>query len=214
MDDVAQRQLKQFELAKQQCLSREDLSRKGTIDEPIRCLVELLNSSRSYYTTSTCSGRILLIEKPHDNPAIKKGGNFVLNSHQEVQFDAFHDLIREFAARSNDDTCLWLKFEPFIMHVQCIDLEKARSLVGLAIQSGRRNSGITIGRKESKFLVAVRSTSSMEVPLHCGSKFTLDVNYLRFLNEECNRRLRENLVKLDDFTRGLKVALEAGGDIK
>lgn len=212
MDNATQKQLKQFSLAKQQCLSREDLSRKGSIDEPIRRLVELINSSQFYYTTSTCSGRISLIEKPHDNPAIKKGGNFLLNNHQEVQFNAFQDLVTQFRSGGDDKTCLWLKFEPFIMHVQCFDLERARNLVGFAIQSGCRNSGMSIGKKESKFLVAIRSTSSMEVPLHCGSRFLLDAHYLRFLSEECNRRLRENLAKLTEFTEGLKTALTASSD--
>lgn len=153
-----------FNKAKMQCLSRSDLSRKGSIDEPIRPLVEQFNSSQNFYTTSTCSGRISLISKTRENAAIKKGGDFVLNSHECIDFDEFRNMVAQFTMKDdNDKECLWLKFEPFIMHVQCLDLEVAHSLLTVALAAGCRNSGMTMGKNE-KFLVAIRSTSSMEVP--------------------------------------------------
>lgn len=203
MDRNTDKQFHQFHKLKQQCLDKEDLSRKGSIDEPIRSLVTLINSNSFYYTTSTCSGRISLIEKPHDNPAIKKGGRFLLNCHDEFSFDHFHGQIVTFKEENNTTTCLWLKFEPFILHVQCYNLEKAHILLSAAIGQGCRNSGISLGKNE-KYLVAVRSTSSMEVPLHCSNKFELDMNYLRFLHGECTRRLRENLTKLERFESEVK----------
>jgi tRNA wybutosine-synthesizing protein 3 len=206
MDNITATKLRQFNHIKKQCLGKADLSRKGSIDEPIRCLVELLNSNQFYYTTSTCSGRISLIEKPLTNAAIKKDGIFLLNSHDEIEPESLQELVKCFAAKNDDDYCLWLKFEPFIVHIQCFDLDRARSLVNVAIRSGCRNSGITLGKKD-KFLVAVRSTSSMEVPLHCGDRFLLDSNYLEFLRSECNRRLRDNLVKLENFRRDVEQAL-------
>uniref|UniRef100_A0A6G1S9Y4 tRNA wybutosine-synthesizing protein 3 homolog n=1 Tax=Aceria tosichella TaxID=561515 RepID=A0A6G1S9Y4_9ACAR len=205
--NVTDKRYKQFCHFKQQCLSKEDLSRKGSIDEPIRPLVELLNSNQYYYTTSTCSGRISLIEKPHDNAAVKKGGNFLLNSHEQIEFEPFYRLIRSFVEKDDSNTCLWLKFEPYIMHVQCYDLEKAHSLLNAATRSGCRNSGITLG-KNDKFLVAVRSTSSMEIPLHCGDRFMLDENYLMFVCDESNRRLRENLSRLESFMNEVEQTLK------
>lgn len=198
MDESKTAQLKQFKLWKRQCLDKEDLSRKGSIDEPIRPLVELINRDEFYYTTSTCSGRISLIEKPRDDSAIKKGGNFLLNCHEELEYDTFYKSINEFREKNLEELCLWLKFEPFIMHVQCFDLDKAHTFLTLALSSGCRNSGITLGKSE-KFLVAVRSTSFMEIPLHCGGQFELDQDYLRFLHLECNRRMRTNLIKLGKF---------------
>lgn len=211
--DVADKRHKQFAHFKQQCLAKDDLSRKGSIDEPIRPLVELLNANQYYYTTSTCSGRISLIEKPYDNAAAKKGGNFLLNSHQEIEFPSFNELIRVHAEKNDSNTCLWLKFEPYIMHIQCYDLERAHILLNAANRSGCRNSGITLGKRD-KFLVAIRSTSSMEVPLHSGPRFTLDENYLRFVCDECNRRLRENLLKLDGFKDDIEHVLESQAILK
>ena len=206
MDKNAAKQWEQFQKLKQQCLDKEDLSRKGSIDEPIRSLVTLINSNSFYYTTSTCSGRVSLIEKPQDNPAIKKGGIFLMNCHEEFDFDHFHKHIVTFKEQNNATTCLWLKFEPFILHVQCYSLDKAHVLLSAAIKQGCRNSGISLGKNE-KYLVAVRSTSSMEVPLHCSSRFELDMTYLRFLHEECTRRLGENLERLERFESEVKTVL-------
>ena len=191
------------------------MSRKGSIDEPIRPLVEIMNSCRNYYTTSTCSGRISLIEKPRDNPAVKKGGNFLLNSHEKINFEKFHDLIEtsrnanssEQDHQNNTNTCVWLKFEPFIMHVQCLDLEASQNLLRVALGAGCRNSGTTFGKAE-KFLVAVRSTSSMEVPIYCPDEFELDQSYIRFLVNECNRRLQENFERLERFQNNFESILK------
>ena len=194
------RRLTAFKEAKRICLAREDLSRKGSIDEPIRPLVELLNASLNYYTTSTCSGRISLIRKPRDNAAIKKGGDFVLNSHDVIGFELFESLLNEHVlCDAAGQDCLWLKFEPFILHIQCLDLHSAHSLLTVALAAGCRNSGLTLGKNE-KYLVAIRSTSSMEVPLHCGDLFErLGDDYMKFLCNQCNLRLRDNFVRLERF---------------
>ena len=44
-------------------LDGKDLSRKGSIDEPILALVQYINKSEHYFTTSSCSGRILIFEQ-------------------------------------------------------------------------------------------------------------------------------------------------------
>lgn len=49
-----------FNSRKQQVLQHADLSRKGSIDDYIQPLVEFINSSHDYVTTSSCSGRILI----------------------------------------------------------------------------------------------------------------------------------------------------------
>lgn len=200
--DINHQKLNVFNKLKNSTLNKEDLSRKGSIDEPIRQLVDIINANQFYYTTSTCSGRITLIDKPHGNSGQKKGNNFLLNRHDQVDLEHVMTAIGSFGEGDNFDTpedrCLWLKFEPFIMHIQCYDLQRARILVNIALASGCRNSGITLGNPD-KFMVAIRSTSSMEIPIHCGSKFNLDRSYIKFLCEESNRRIVENFKRLVKF---------------
>ena len=52
---------KLFANQKLAAFSSKDLSRKGSVDEPIRELVDFINSSDSYFTTSSCSGRIVVL---------------------------------------------------------------------------------------------------------------------------------------------------------
>jgi len=52
-----------FEKQKKLCLSSVDLSKKGSIDSPIRDLVHDINEQPSYFTTSSCSGRVCIFEE-------------------------------------------------------------------------------------------------------------------------------------------------------
>ena len=45
-----------FETDKKTALTKIDKSKKGQIDEQIKPLCDLINSSVDYYTTSSCSG--------------------------------------------------------------------------------------------------------------------------------------------------------------
>lgn len=197
-----------FQLQKKECLGREDLSRKGSIDEPIRNLVDTINGHLHYYTTSTCSGRITLIEKPHEQSGIKRGSRFHLNSHKHISPNDLSEVVDTYikANKTDNDKCLWLKFEPFILHIQCIDLDRARILLNISLATGCRNSGVTLGKQE-KIMIAIRSASSMEVPIYSGLRFEFDRNYLRFLAEECNRRLSENFSRLEKLQAALEEEL-------
>lgn len=53
---------KQFMQQKEQCLSGVDLSRKGSVDAPILDLVNFINAQPDFFTTSSCSGRIIVVD--------------------------------------------------------------------------------------------------------------------------------------------------------
>ncbi len=55
-DDVY---IKNFNILKSQQNISEDLSRKSSIDAHCRKVVDAINNSESYFTTSSCSGRLL-----------------------------------------------------------------------------------------------------------------------------------------------------------
>lgn len=215
MDEIDSEKYKQFVKFKEQCLNKTDLSRKGSIDDPIRRLVEIINENPFYYTTSTCSGRITAISKPELNSGKKKESVFHLNSHQMLEPGELNEVVDKFLSRQMDNAisstcwesqngpksiryCLWLKFEPFIMHIQCYDLKKAKKLLNMALANGCRNSGITLG-KPDKFMVAIRSTGSLESPVHLWNKFELNTEHVEFLQEECNKRLNDNFERLNRF---------------
>ncbi|KAL2772356.1 tRNA wybutosine-synthesizing protein 3-like protein isoform 2 [Daubentonia madagascariensis] len=159
----------EFRRWKAQCLSKADLSRKGSVDEDIVELVQLLNAQEQFFTTSSCAGRILLLD----------GG---INCF-EVQ----------------KQNCCWL----LVTHKPCVKDD----VHSVAIDSGFRNSGITVG-KRGKTMLAVRSTHGLEVPLSHKGKLMVTEDYIDFLLNVANQKLEENKKRIGRFYNCLQHALE------
>uniref|UniRef100_A0A3B5KTC5 tRNA wybutosine-synthesizing protein 3 homolog n=1 Tax=Xiphophorus couchianus TaxID=32473 RepID=A0A3B5KTC5_9TELE len=161
-----------FSRIKTQSLNRLDLSKKGSVDEDIEHVVSLLNSCEQFFTTSSCSGRIILIDG-------------VRQAFKSASYSDMSGL-----SRACGDAVL--KFEPFVLHVQCRRLEDAQLLHSVAVNSGFRNSGLTVG-KTGKIVSAVRSTHGLEVPLSRHGKLLVDEDYIQFLTQIANQKMEENL---------------------
>ncbi|TDH05460.1 hypothetical protein EPR50_G00122630 [Perca flavescens] len=188
---------KGFRQWKEQCLNKLDMSKKGQVDEDISHVVSLLNGCEQYFTTSSCSGRIILIDG-----AQKHGCVWLFVSHQQCQSD---DLMSAVARSSGDAV---LKFEPFVLHVQCRRLEDAQLTHSVAINSGFRNSGLTVS-KTGKIITAVRSTHGLEVPLSHQGKLLVQQEYISFLTKIANQKMEENLRRIHRFYQNLQSALHA-----
>ena len=67
------------------------------------------------------------------------------------------------------------------------------------MESGYRNSGLTIG-KAGKIVLAVRSTHGLEVPLtdHLG-RLLVDQNYVDFVAGQANAKLLENETRIKQY---------------
>ncbi|XP_043554490.1 tRNA wybutosine-synthesizing protein 3 homolog isoform X3 [Chiloscyllium plagiosum] len=152
-----------------------DRSRAGGVDPEIRALVDTLNRSERFSTTSSCSGRVLLL--------------------------AIAGLLKA------EDNAVF-KFEPFVLHVQCRTLEDAQLLHSVAINSGFRNSGITVGKK-GKIMMAVRSTHCLEVPLCRQGTVLVSEEYIDYLVQVANQKMEENEKRRKRFCAGLEAALSA-----
>ncbi|NXU54227.1 TYW3 protein, partial [Turnix velox] len=85
-----------------------------------------------------------------------------------------------------------LKFEPFVLHVLCEELQDAQLLHSAAIASGFKNSGITVG-KGGKITLAVRSAHCLEVPLSHKGKLMVSEEYIEFLVLVANQKMEENM---------------------
>ncbi|XP_015450686.1 tRNA wybutosine-synthesizing protein 3 homolog isoform X2 [Pteropus alecto] len=163
----------EFRRWKAQCLNKADLSRKGSVDEDVVELVQLLNEREQFFTTSSCAGRIVLLD----------GG---INGF-EVQ----------------KQNCHWL----LVTHRPCVKDD----LHSVAVESGFRNSGITVG-KRGKTMLAVRSTHGLEVPLSHMGKLMVTEEYIDFLLKIANQKLEENKRRIERFYNCLQHALERETD--
>ncbi|XP_028988597.1 tRNA wybutosine-synthesizing protein 3 homolog [Betta splendens] len=192
---------KTFYQWKKQSLQKLDLSKKGSVDQDIEHLVSLLNSREEYFTTSSCSGRVIMIDAAAENSEVQKQNCvWLFVSHQKCTSE---DLMSAVANSSGDAL---LKFEPFILHVQCKRLEDAQLIHSVAINSGFRNSGLTVS-KAGKIITAVRSTHGLEVPLSHGGKLLVGQEYISFLTQIANQKMEENLRRIQRFYQNLQSSL-------
>lgn len=192
----------EFPRWKAQCLSKVDLSRKGCVDEDVVDLVQLLNTREQFFTTSSCAGRILLIDWDINGFEVQKQNCcWLLVTHKPcVKEDVM-------AALKKASGSAVLKFEPLVLHVQCRQLQDAQLLHSVAIDSGFRNSGITVGKK-GKTMLAVRSTHGLEVPLSNQGKLMVTEEYIDFLLDIANQKMEENKKRILRFYNCLQHALE------
>ncbi|XP_068604807.1 tRNA wybutosine-synthesizing protein 3 homolog [Brachionichthys hirsutus] len=189
---------------KTQCLNKLDLSRKGSVDGDIQHVVSLLNGREQFFTTSSCAGRVVLIERaPEERDIQKQNCVWLFVSHQKCDPD---DLVSALAGSGGSAV---LRFEPLVLHVQCRRLDDAQLLHAVAVNSGFRNSGLTFS-KTGKIITAVRSTHGMEVPLSCQGKLLVEHEYIHFLAQVANQKMEENLKRIGRFYQNLQSALSAG----
>nr|XP_019960819.1 PREDICTED: tRNA wybutosine-synthesizing protein 3 homolog [Paralichthys olivaceus] len=192
---------KTFSQWKKQCVNKLDQSKKGSVDQDITHVVSLLNSREEFFTTSSCSGRTILIDGgPESSGVQKQNRTWLFVSHQQCTPDD----LRSCLEKSTGDAVL--KFEPFVLHVQCRRLEDAQLMHSVAINSGFRNSGLTVG-KAGKIITAVRSTHGLEVPLTHEGKLLVGHEYLNFLSQTANQKMEENLRRINRFYQNLQSAL-------
>lgn len=187
-----------FAKEKREILQAADLSRKGAIDARIEHVVEHLNARPQYYTTSSCSGRTVLLSQGSSGDTVRKKGCVWLNVSHELLGQGELEL-----SLSSHTGSAVLKFEPFILHVRCHTLEDARKLLATSIGAGCRNSGIMISKTGSVH-VAVRTTLSMEVPLSQNGNLLVSAQYLEFLRSEANAKMAKNWARLERFSAALR----------
>ncbi|XP_037314330.1 tRNA wybutosine-synthesizing protein 3 homolog [Pungitius pungitius] len=195
---------KTFSQWKKQCLNKLDVSKKGSVDEDISNMVSMLNSREEYFTTSSCSGRVILIERTAGSADIhKQNCVWLFVSHQKCTSE---DLMCGLARSTGDAV---FKFEPFVLHLQCRRLDDAQLVHSVAVNSGFRNSGLTVS-KTGKVITAVRSTHGLEVPLSHEGKLLVEQEYINFLTQIANQKMEENLRRIHRFYQNLQSALTKG----
>ncbi|MDP2907666.1 MAG: tRNA wybutosine-synthesizing 3 family protein [Nanoarchaeota archaeon] len=161
-----------------------DKSPQGFIDEDVKDLLKVLND-KGYETTSSCSGRVVLIT----NSGEKGNAKWLFKSHKKVNGNKIFDLVQK-------NSPVWFLQEPFILHVKAKDLTSAQKLLTIAKNSGLKISGIT---SIKNCTLEIRGTERMETLLtkDCSKE------YVFLLVEEANKRLQKTKEKLEKFLRNV-----------
>ncbi len=181
----------------------------GEVDEKVIPLLDIINKTRSFFTTSSCSGRISLSHVPLKGK--KKDHKFVAKWHRKVKVEEVAEKIGEvLESKAFPNSVLWLKFESFILHIGCRDLEAAEKLINLCIRLGFKRSGAF--RITPFPFVEVIATDYVAVPVGINNRIGVSDNYIRFVVEILNGRMEENDRKLRRFTEAFENELASDFD--
>ncbi|WP_461866221.1 tRNA(Phe) 7-((3-amino-3-carboxypropyl)-4-demethylwyosine(37)-N(4))-methyltransferase Taw3 [Thermococcus sp.] len=172
---------------------------EGKVDEDIIPLLEKINSLDNYFTTSSCSGRISVMEMPHFGD--KVNSIWLGKWHREVSLEEVLEAIRR-----HEKGQLWFLVRSPILHVSAKAMDNAVRLLNLAIGLGFKYSNIkSVSHK--KLLVEIRSTERMDIPLGSDGKLWVSEEYIERTVAIANsqvRRFKGKLKRLEEEIEKLK----------
>ncbi|WP_457741461.1 tRNA(Phe) 7-((3-amino-3-carboxypropyl)-4-demethylwyosine(37)-N(4))-methyltransferase Taw3 [Thermococcus sp.] len=171
----------------------------GKVDRDIITLLEKINSMENYFTTSSCSGRISVMEMPHFGD--KVNSVWLGKWHREVSFEEVLGAIGRHRKGQ-----LWFLVRSPILHVSARTMEDAVKLLNLTIGLGFKYSNIkSVSHK--KLLVEIRSTERMDVPLGKNGELWVSNEYIARIVGIANsqvRRFKRKLKRLEEEVERLK----------
>ena len=183
-----------FNREKSDFLKKLDKSKKGSIDKDAIKLVNEINSENDYYTTSSCAGRIVLLEMEYRK---KNECNWIFAKHDKVNFKE----IFESLSKHKNKNEVWFNQQPLILHVACRNLNSAKRFLDIARKIFRRAGIIAI--TERKATIEIIGSEHLETIVK-DKNFTADKKYLKQLIKYANKNFAENKRKIDKFLTEIK----------
>mgnify|MGYP001617607888 CR=1 FL=1 len=186
-----------FAKEKNDFLKKADKSKKGSIDKYIITLVNEINSKKDYYTTSSCAGRIVLLEMKSQK---KNECNWIFTKHDEITFKEINYSLKKYSMKSNKKINyeIWFKQQPLILHVACRNLESAKRLLEIAREIFRRAGIIAI--TERKTTIEIIGSEHLETIVK-DRNFSIEEKYLKQLIKYTNKNFIENKKKIGKFLK-------------
>jgi len=154
----------------------------GYLDEDILPILIEFFARPKAYTSSSCSGRIVVIDA--DYPWEKDETMIIFKKHTPITADE----IRKVMYTPHQST-LWLSLQGPIYHVYVKDLDEAREVLEIARRAGFKHSGILV--LGNPILVELRTGIRIVTPLKDRKSTFINEKDLPRLVELYNRALKE-----------------------
>jgi tRNA wybutosine-synthesizing protein 3 len=185
-----------FAKRKKDVLSKKDKSSKGEWDKKISRLCNKINSSENYYTTSSCSGRIVLMIDSDK----KESGLFLKRYHDIISLKQLKKDLNELASKKKKEK-IKFKQEPCALNVACRTIEDAKILCNKARIAGWKRIGIMLSDK--RVMVSLNSTERLELPVLLKGKILVDDFFLQIIVDESNKKLKKSWEKIKKLENNL-----------
>jgi tRNA wybutosine-synthesizing protein 3 len=170
--------------------------KNGETDDDIADLIDLINSNENFYTTSSCAGRVAVLQTPKEHDKLK--ASWLGKWHHKVTLQNLQE-----ALKKHDEYVVYLQSECPIIHVVSKTLEGAEKILFAAQECGFRRSGIQAINPE-RVLVEICSTEMLEVPLAEDGKMLIDDIYLGYLVNIANTKFSSGREKLSRLQTKIK----------
>jgi tRNA wybutosine-synthesizing protein 3 len=165
------------------------------VDEGIVPILNLINSMDGFYTSSSCAGRIVLLEIPRIGD--KRGATFLGVWHRAIQPEELTD-----AAAHATKGLLWLLAQAPILHIGVQTPELADHMIKTAVSSGFKNSATKSTTK--KIIIEICSTERLDSPIGRDGSLFCEKEYLSLLVDIANEVIKRSKEKLERFEKNLK----------
>ncbi len=156
-----------------------------------------ISKTKKYFTSSSCAGRILLLEV--NKQGSKKKAAFHAKWHKKIKLK---ELIKEIKKTQKEEE-LWFKLDPFILHIGTNSLENAKKILQICRKTGIRRAGIMTA-EEGKFIIELIGTQSMSFPAKIKNKILLEKEYFKITLNKANKKLEKNYEQLKKLEKNLK----------
>ncbi len=158
-------------------------------------LVELFLRPKSF-TTSSCSGRIVLMDSEY--PWAKEETMIIFKKHGPVEPEE----ILEAASKPVAER-LWLSVQGPIIHVETLDIEEAFTILEAARRAGFKHSGVLASTRKG-ILVELRTGIRVNIPLAEPDEKLIRWESIERITRLANKALREAKKRLNRLREELR----------
>lgn len=164
------------------------------VDTEILPILTVINQLPCYYTSSSCAGRILLLQLP--SLGDKKNAVFLGKWHRQVSIEEVNE-----AMKTASSGLIWILSQSPIIHVIAKSLTDADKLVKVAISSGLKNSGFKTYDK--KIVIELCSTERLDAPIGENDTIYCTKEHLVLLIKIANDIIIKSQEKINKFQKNL-----------
>jgi len=187
---------KDFIENKKQAMEKLNKAKKqDKVDEDIIPILDIINSFDEYYTSSSCYGRIVLLELPIIGD--KKNAKFLGKWHRKITKKDFSDSFKKSSKGQ-----IWFLAQAPIIHLFSKDLNSGDKIVKKAVSCGFKNSGFRSIKKN--IVVELTSTERLDCPIGFDGRFYVDDRYISLLLDSANEVINRSSKKLKKLKEELK----------
>jgi tRNA wybutosine-synthesizing protein 3 len=177
-----------FENKKQTLKKLEEAKKEKLVDEGIIPVLDIINNLYDYYTSSSCYGRIVLLELPEIGD--KKNATFLGRWHRAIKTEEVFSALENSSGKGQ----LWLLAQSPIIHVYTRTLESADSLLKKAVACGFKHSGFK--SSEKSIIIEIASTERLDCPIGMNGEFYSDEKFIDLLADISNQIFNKSILKL------------------